>query len=108
MEDEFTLSWEDGSEWEISWFRDAGCYFAQRWLPEPDDGADGPFVETPGPDEVMVEDLETLEAVMGRPLPQVSPASSMGPPDGEFRQQHGTTSSPVMGPPRSIHHHRRR
>ena len=71
MEDELTVSWEDGSEWEISWFQDAGCYFAQRWLPEPDEaGADGPFVETPGPDEVMVEDLDTLEAVMGRPLPQ--------------------------------------
>ena len=35
-------------------------------------------------------------------------ASSMGPPRGEFRQQHGTTLSPVMGPPRSIHQRRRR
>jgi hypothetical protein len=71
MEDEFTVSWEDGSGWEISWFQDAGCYFAQRWFPEPDEeGADGPFVETPGPEVVTVEDLDTLEAVMGRPLPQ--------------------------------------
>lgn len=72
MEAEFTVSWEDGSEWEISWCQDAGCYFAQRWFPEPDEeGAGGPFIETPGPDEVMVENLETLEAVMGRPLPPV-------------------------------------
>lgn len=44
---------------------------AERWFPEPDaKGADSPFTEKPGPDEVMmVEDLETL-AVMGRPLPQ--------------------------------------
>lgn len=44
---------------------------AERWFPEPDaEGADSPFIETPGPDEVMmVEDLET-PAVMGRPLPQ--------------------------------------
>lgn len=38
----------------------------------------------------------------------VSPASGMGPPSGEFRQQHGTTSPPVMGPPLSIHQRRRR
>jgi hypothetical protein len=30
---------------------------------------------------------------------RVSPASGMGPPWGEFRQQHGTTLPPVMGPP---------
>ena len=42
------------------------------------------------------------------PINQLSPASSMGPPDGEFRQQHGTTVSPVMEPPLRIHHHRRR
>lgn len=71
MEDDFTVSWEDGSEWEISWCQDAGCYFAQRWVPEPDEEeADGPPIETPGPDVVMVEDLETLEAVIGRPLAQ--------------------------------------
>ena len=38
----------------------------------------------------------------------VSPASDMGPPRGEFRQRHGTTLSPVMGPPLSIHPRRRR
>lgn len=39
---------------------------------------------------------------------EVSFASWMGPPWGEFRQQHGTTFSPVMGPPGSIHQRRRR
>ena len=42
------------------------------------------------------------------PAPTLSPASGMGPPSGEFRQQHGTTPSPVMGPPGSIHQRRRR
>ena len=40
--------------------------------------------------------------------PGMSPARSMGPLSGEFRQQHGTTLSPVMGPSRSIHLRRRR
>lgn len=31
--------------------------------------------------------------------PDLSPASGMGPPGGEFRQWDGTSSSPVMGPP---------
>jgi hypothetical protein len=39
---------------------------------------------------------------------QMSPASGMGPLCSEFRQQHGTTGSPVMGPPWSIHQRRRR
>ena len=39
-----------------------------------------------------------------RPL---SPATGMGPPSGELRQQHGTTLSPVMGSPGSIHRRRR-
>ena len=67
---ELIVSWEDGSYWAISWFQEDGCYFAQRWLPDPgEDNFDGPFIETPGPDVVTVEDLTTLEAVMGRPLP---------------------------------------
>lgn len=71
MSEEFTVAWEDGTDWEISWFEDAGCYLAQRFFPEPDeDGSEGPFIETPGPEEVLVEDLETLEAVMGRPVPE--------------------------------------
>ncbi len=67
---EFEVPWEDGSIWDISWFRDAGCFMADRWFPDGDDeGANGPFVESPGPEMVLVEDLDTLEAVMGRPIP---------------------------------------
>lgn len=67
---EFEVSWEDGTTWDIAWFRDAGGYFAQRWFPDGDDeGADGPFIETPGPEVVTVENLEVLEEVMGRSLP---------------------------------------
>ncbi len=70
MDQEWEVEWEDGTVWSLSWFRDAGCFFADRWFPEGDDEeADGPFVDTPGPELVMVEDLETLEAVMGRPIP---------------------------------------
>jgi hypothetical protein len=38
-------------------------------------------------------------SLAGRPKQAMSPASGMGPLRGEFRQQHGTTLSPVMGPP---------
>lgn len=70
MFDEIDVRWEDGSYWGVSWFREAGCYFAQRWFPEDDeDRAEGPFIESPGPETALVEDLGTLEAVMGRPLP---------------------------------------
>ena len=71
MSDEFTVAWEDGTDREISWFENAGCYLAQRFFPEPDEeGAEGPFIEPPSPEEVLVEDLETLEAVMGRTVPE--------------------------------------
>lgn len=70
MFDEIDVRWEDGSYWGVSWLQEAGCYFAQRWFPEDDeDGAEGPFIESPGPEIALVEDLVTLEAVMGRPLP---------------------------------------
>lgn len=68
--DEFEVCWEDGTIWDISWFEDGGCFLAQRWFPDgDDDGACGPFIETPGPELGTVEDLDTLEAVMGRALP---------------------------------------
>lgn len=69
MFDEIDVEWEDGSYWAVSWFQEAGCFFAQRWFPDDDDGVEGPFIETPGPEIATVEDLATLEAVMGRPLP---------------------------------------
>lgn len=53
----------------MSWSQEAGCFFAQRWFPDDDDDSDGPFVETPGPEVVLVEDLATLEEIMGRELP---------------------------------------
>lgn len=68
--EELTLEWEDGTYWVLSWCQDAGSFFAQRWdTDEGEPGYGGPLIETPGPDLVMVEDLDTLEAVMGRPLP---------------------------------------
>ncbi len=63
--------WEDGSFWTLDWFRDSGCFSADRWLdedrPDPDDDDDG-CVIGPG-DYWFVESLEALEEGMGRPLP---------------------------------------
>ncbi|MGH9181953.1 MAG: hypothetical protein ACRDY5_09580, partial [Acidimicrobiales bacterium] len=66
MDDELEIDWEDGSTWALSWCRDAGSYLAQRWYPEDEDDEDArsPLIEAPGPDVAMVEDIETLEAVV--------------------------------------------
>lgn len=62
---EWSVEWEDGTIWFLSWIQEAGSFSAERWSDE----ATGPCVDTPGPDAGLFEDLETLEAAMGRPLP---------------------------------------
>lgn len=64
---EWEVEWEDGTIWFLSWLQDAGSFMAERWYP--DDGPDGPYVGCPGPDDMLVESLETLESAMGRPIP---------------------------------------
>lgn len=66
-EDEGIVEWEDGSEWALSWTQDAGAFFAQRWFLDEDD--DHHYIECPGPDLGLFESLETLEAAMGRSIP---------------------------------------
>jgi len=61
---EWSVDWEDGTVWFLSWFREAGSFHADRWFDE----ATGPIIDTPGLDGLF-EDLDTLEAAMGRPLP---------------------------------------
>jgi len=61
---EWSVEWEDGSVWFLSWFQQAGSFLADRSF----DDAIEPLVDTPGFDGLF-EDLETLEAAMGRPLP---------------------------------------
>lgn len=61
---EWSVEWEDGSVWFLSWFQEAGSFSSERWFDE----ATGPIIDSPGPDGLF-EDLETLEAAMGRPLP---------------------------------------
>lgn len=63
---EWQVEWEDGTIWFLSWFQEAGSFMAERWYP---DEAVGSYVECPGPEDTLCEDLETLEAAMGRPLP---------------------------------------
>lgn len=62
---EWSVEWEDGTIWFLSWYQEAGAFAAERWCDE----ATGPVLDTPGPDGSLFEDLETLEAAMGRPLP---------------------------------------
>lgn len=67
-DDEWTVAWEDGSEWVLSWVQDAGAFFAQRWFDDEDD--DRAYLDCPGPDVGLFESLETLEVAMGRPIPE--------------------------------------
>jgi len=64
-EKEWSVDWEDGTVWFLSWYQEAGSFTAERWCEE----AIGPLIESPGPDGSLFEDLATLEAAMGRPLP---------------------------------------
>jgi len=66
-EDEWTVDWEDGSDWVLSWVQDAGEFFAQRWFLDEDD--DHSYLDCPGPDLGLFESLETLEVAMGRSIP---------------------------------------
>lgn len=72
MEVESIVCWQDGSEREILWFQHASRQSAERWFDKPDqDGAGGGFIETPGPDVVIVERLDTLELTMAEPRLEV-------------------------------------
>lgn len=63
------IEWEDGTIWTLSWCRDAGCFFADRWIPEEDDFPYDELIAAPAGEEFMVESLDVLEEAMGRPLP---------------------------------------
>lgn len=64
-QEEWSVEWDDGTIWFLSWFQEAGSFMVDRWC----DDATGPYVETPGPDAGLFEDLATIEAAMGRQLP---------------------------------------
>ena len=61
---EWRVEFEDGTAWFLSWFRQAGSFLTERRF----DGATGPILEAPE-DYGLFEDLEAIEAAMGRPLP---------------------------------------
>lgn len=55
---EWRVECEDGPTWFLSWFQEAGSFSVERWCPDDD-----------GSDDSLFEDLETLEAAIGHPLP---------------------------------------
>lgn len=60
----------DDTVWMISWVRDAGCFFVDRFVPEDEADFDlESYVATPVDDFAFVESLEDIERAVGRPLP---------------------------------------